>query len=117
MKHVVFLVRSAPYGTAAIAESVRACLGFGAMPMAVSYVLMDDGVWALAPHQNAQAIGAKPVLEILSGLADLDVGLYAEQESLAERGLTVDGLEPAFTPISGSAIADLIARADAVLTY
>ena len=117
MKNVVFLVRSAPYGSAGIPESVRACLGFGTMPMDVHYVLMDDAVWALAADQNAEAIGSTDVRKVLSVLADLEVGLHVETEALAERGLTAEAARVELQPVSGEQIADLIAGADVVLTY
>jgi len=117
MKKVLFLVRTAPYGSAAIPESVRACLGFGTMPMEVRYVLMDDAVWALNPGQQPEAIGAPPVLRVLNSLADLDVELLADQGALAERGLSAEGVEPRFEAISREGIAELIASADVVMTY
>ena len=117
MKSVLFLVRSAPYGSAAIPESVRACLGFGTMPMDVNYVLMDDAAWALTPNQRPEAIDASPVQQVLAALADLDVNLFVDSQALEERGLCLEGLPAHFTPASHERIADLIAGADAVLTY
>jgi tRNA 2-thiouridine synthesizing protein C len=117
MKSVLFLVRSAPYGSAGIPESVRSCLGFGAMPMNVSYVLLDDAVWALMPDQNPAAIHSTDVRKVLGGLEDLDVALYAGEASLADRGLTLEGATPTLAPITAAGIADLIATSDVVLTY
>jgi len=117
LKHVLFIVRTAPYGSAAVPESVRSCLGFGTMPMLVSYLLMDDGVWAVAPSQEPSAIGGANALELIQGLSDLDVTLYAEIEALQARGLAVDGLEPGFAPVSRDEISELIAQSDIVMTY
>ena len=117
MKNVLFLVRSAPYGSAGIPESVRSCLGFGAMPMDVHYVLMDDAVWALAPNQKPEAIDSTDIRRVLGGLEDLDVAVYAEEGALGERGLSLDGVRLKIEPISADGIADLTAGADVVLTY
>jgi tRNA 2-thiouridine synthesizing protein C len=117
MKRILFVVRSAPYGTATIAESVRACLGFTTMPLELGYVVMDDATWALAPHQQPGAIGAAPVLELIGNLAESDVKLYVDAAALQERGLSAEGVKPAFTLVDTDALADLIADADAVLTY
>jgi tRNA 2-thiouridine synthesizing protein C len=117
MKRVLFLVRSAPYGSATIAESVRACLGFTTMPLELDYVLMDDAAWALALNQRPAAIGAAPVLELIGNLADSGVRLHVDAAALSERGLRLEGVEPAFAPLDTDALADLIAGADAVLTY
>jgi len=117
MKQVLFLVRSAPYGTASIPESVRGCLGFATMPLELAYVLMDDAAWALAPGQESTAIGAPPVLGLFAGLADADVQLFVDEQALAERGLSLEGVVPEFAPVSGEQIAALISRAHAVMTY
>jgi tRNA 2-thiouridine synthesizing protein C len=117
LKHVLFLIRTAPYGSAAIPESVRSCLGFGTMPLQVSYLLMDDAAWAVAPSQDPSGIGGANALQLIQNLADLDVALFVEAEALQERGLTVEGLEPGFEPLSRDAISDLIAQADVVMTY
>lgn len=117
MKKVLFLVRTAPYGSAAIPESVRACLGFGTMPMEVSYVLMDDATWALAPGQRPESIGASSVQTTLAALGGVDVEVLVEAEALAERGLTAEGAGPGVRAVSGAQIADLVAAADVVMTY
>lgn len=117
MKRILFLVRSAPYGSATIAESVRACLGFTTMPLELAYVLMDDGAWALLPNQRPEAIGAAPVLELIGNLADAGVRLYVDSAAVSQRGLSLEGVEPTFTPLDTDGLADLIASSDAVLTY
>jgi tRNA 2-thiouridine synthesizing protein C len=117
MKQVVFLVRSAPHGTAAIPESHRSCLGLATLPFEMSYVLEADAVWALLPGQRPEAIGSTDTLELITQLADLDVGLYVDEEALAARGMAAADLGPEFTTVTREQIADFIASADAVLTY
>ena len=117
MKQVLFVVRAAPYGSAAIAESVRSCLGFATMPFELSYLLMDDAAWALLPNQRPQGIGGTPVLSIIANLAESDVRLCVDADSLRERGLTTEGVEPRFEALSQAEVADLVGAADAVLTY
>ncbi|MGD9494983.1 MAG: DsrE family protein [Armatimonadota bacterium] len=117
MKQVLFIVRTAPYGSAAVPESVRACLGFGTMPVEVSYLLTDDGVWALAPGQQAEAIGAESAPGLIASLAELGVRIFAESEALQARGLAADGLGFPLTALAADQIARLIAAADAVITY
>ena len=117
MKRVLFLVRTAPYGSAAIPESVRSCMGFGTMPFQISYLLMDDGAWAVAPGQAPEAIHGNDALQLIQSLADLDIELLVEQEALAARGLTVEHLDPPIRPVSQDEIADIIASAEMVMTY
>ncbi len=117
MKRVVFLVRTPPYGSAAIPESTRTCLGLATMSLDLSYVLMDDATWAILPHQQPELIEGNDVLALITGLAELDVKLQVCSEGLAERGLSATDLRPEFSAISREAITELIAQADVVLTY
>ena len=117
MKQVVFLVQSAPHGTAAIPESQRSCLGLATMPFEIRYVLEADAVWALLPGQSPEAIGSSDARELVTQLADLDVALYVEKEALAVRGMAAADLGPEFTTVTREHIAEFIASADAVLTY
>lgn len=117
MKKVLFLVRSAPYGSAAIPESVRACLGFGTMPLEVSYVLTDDATWVLLPDHQPEPIGGNDALALIGNLSDLGVRLYVDEAALAARGLTAGADAPEFVALPPDGIADLVAGADAVLTY
>ncbi len=117
MKQILFIVRTAPYGSAAIPESVRSCLGFATMPVEVHYLLTGDGAWALQPGQDPSGIGAQDASGMIADLADLDVRLYVEKEALEARGLSLEGLDAEVAPLDGEQIADLIASADAVITY
>ena len=117
MKNVLFIVRTAPHGSAAVPESIRTCLGFGTMPFDIGYVLLDDATWAVLPNQRPESIGGNDALELISNLTDLGVRLYVESDALAERGLSVAGIEPEFVPLSQVQISDLIASADVVRTY
>lgn len=117
MKSILFVVRTAPYGSAGIPESVRGCLGFATMPLDLHFLLVDDATWALAPNQQPAAIGGTPMPVLLEGLADSDVKLYAEAEALGARGLSTEGLGFEVTAVTREQIQALIASADAVLTY
>jgi len=116
MKTVLFMVRTAPHGSAAIPESHRACLGFATMPFEVCYLLTEEAVWALQPGQHAEAIGGQDARALVSELGDLGVSLYAEAEALQARGIDSAEVAPV-QPLSADEIADLIASADAVMTY
>ena len=117
VKKVLFMVRSAPYGTAAIPESVRACLGFATMTGEVSYLLMNDAVWALMPDQQAGLINAENALEMLRQLNELGVALHVETTALQQRDLPLEEVDIPVAPLSQDEISDLIATVDAVITY
>lgn len=116
MKTVLFMVRTPPHGSAAIPESHRACLGFATMPFEVNYLLIDDAVWALQPGQRADAIGGRDARGLVEELGDLGVNLFAEADALEARGLDPDAIGPV-AAVSADEISDLIATADAVMTY
>lgn len=117
VKKVLFIVRSAPYGTAAIPESVRACLGFATMTAEINYLLMDDGVWALMPDQQAGLIGAENTLEMIRQLDELGVALHVQRTALQERNLSLEEIGIPITALSPDGISKLIATVDAVITY
>ena len=117
MKRILVLVQTAPYGSAAIPESARACLGLATMPLQISYVLAGDAVWALLPTQDPDPIGAANALQVIRDLGEMDVALLVEDRSLAERGLSLDDAGEGFNAVTREQIGDLVANADAVLTY
>ncbi len=117
MKQVVFLVQSAPHGTAAIPESQRCCLGLATLPFEIRYVLEADAVWALLPEQHPEAVGGYDAGELITQRAELDVALYVDQDALNSHGMAEADLRPEFTTVTREQIAEFIASADAVLTY
>ena len=117
MKRILFLVQTAPYGSAAIPESARACLGLATMPLEISYALTGDAVWALLPAQEPAAIGATSARQVITDLADMDVSLLVDEGSLHERGMQAGDLGEEFSTVTREQIADRVANADAVLTY
>lgn len=117
MKSVLFLVRTAPYGSAAIPEAARACLGFATMPLDLTLLLTDDAAWAPAPNQAAETIGAPAVPLLLESLVDADVKVAVDEEALAARGLSTEALPEGVVSVSAAAIGDLVHRSDAILTY
>lgn len=117
MKKILFLIRTAPYGSAGIAEGVRSALGFATLPYEINVILMDEAVWALLPNQRPDAIGSATTWSLFETLADIDVILNADSEAIAERGITISSDGPKFNILNSDEISALIGQADAVLTY
>ncbi len=117
MKTVLFLVRSAPYGSAAIPEGARACLGFATMPLDLTFLLTEDAAWACAPDQVPESIQAPAVPALLETLLDADVKVAVDAEALSARGLDPQGLPEGVVAVSAAAIGDLVHHSDAILTY
>jgi len=117
MKKILFIMRTAPYGSAGIAEGVRSALGFATLPFELNIILMDEAVWAFLPNQQPEGIGGNPTWSLFETLTDIDVTLNADSEAINERGLAVQSDMPKFNILNSDEISALIGQADAVLTY
>lgn len=93
-KKFMYVNRKAPYGTVYALESLEVVLIGAAFEQDVTLAFIDDGVYELAKGQNTKAIGMKNFSPTYSALGDYDVNkIYVEQESLEERGLSLDDLQ------------------------
>lgn len=95
VKKFLYLNRRAPYGSIYALESLEVVLIGAAFDQQVSLAFVDDGVFQLAKGQDTKSLGVKNFSPTFRALGDYGVTkFYVEQESLAERGLTVDDLMP-----------------------
>ncbi len=89
----MYINRRAPHGTIYAWESLEVVLIGAAFDQDVSLAFMDDGVYQLLKGQDTSGIETKNFSPTYSALGDYDVTkLYVEQESLEERGLTLEDL-------------------------
>lgn len=94
-KSFLYINRKAPYGTIYALESLEVVLIGAAFEQDVSLAFLDDGVYQLMAGQDTAGAGFKNFSKTYRALGDYEVRkLYVEQESLAERGLSVDDLMP-----------------------
>lgn len=94
VKKFLYLNRKAPYGTIYAWESLEVVLIGAAFDQDVSLAFLDDGVYQLVKQQDTSGIGMKNFSPTYAALGDYGVKkIYVEQESLAERGLTLDDLQ------------------------
>ncbi|MGE3246192.1 MAG: sulfurtransferase complex subunit TusC [Beijerinckiaceae bacterium] len=94
-KKFLYINRKAPYGSIYALESLEVVLIGAAFEQDVSLAFIDDGVYQLMNGQDTAGIGMKNFSRTYKALGDYEVRkLYVEAESLAERGLTVDDLQP-----------------------
>lgn len=92
-KKFLYVNRKAPYGSVYALESLEVVLIGAAFEQDVSLAFIDDGVFQLMKGQKTDGIGQKNFSPTYSALGDYDVNkIYVEQESLDERGLTLDDL-------------------------
>ena len=107
MKSVLYLVRRPPGRLAD--ETTDLMLVSGVFEQATAVVFVDDGVLQLAGLDARQSpLRALPTYAVES--------LYADAQSLAERGISLDTAALAVAPIDAPALKELIASHDIVLT-
>lgn len=95
IKKFLYVNRKAPYGTIYAWESLEVVLIGAAFEQDVSVAFIDDGVYQLCKGQSTSGIGMKNFSPTYSALGDYGVTrLYVEQESLEERGLSLEDLLP-----------------------
>ena len=94
-KKMMYINRNAPYGTVYALEGLEVVLIGAAFEQDVSMAFIGDGVYQILQGQDTSESDMKNFSPTYNALGDYEVTkLYVEQESLDERGLTVDDLMP-----------------------
>ena len=131
-KKFLYVNRKAPYGTVYALESLEVVLIGAAFDQDVSLAFLDDGVFQLAKGVDTKGIGMKNFSNTYRALGDYGVTkLYVENESLGERGLTLDDLQaitfedendgfkekPSIIPVSRAELAKVMSEQDVILSF
>jgi tRNA 2-thiouridine synthesizing protein C len=94
-KKMLYINRNAPYGTVYALEGLEVVLVGAAFEQDVSMAFIGDGVFQILKGQDTSESDMKNFSPTYNALGDYEVTrLYVEQESLDERGLSVDDLMP-----------------------
>ena len=118
VKKFMLVNRKAPYGTSYALEGLEVVLITATLDQDVSVVFMDDGVYALARGQQTQGIGIKNFSAGYRALEGYDVEkLYADSDSLAQRGLTVQDLVVPVEVLDARQMGELMAQQDVILSF
>jgi len=132
VKKFMYVNRKAPYGTVYALESLEVVLIGAAFDQDVSLAFVDDGVYQLTKGQDTSEIGIKNFSKTYSALGDYEVSkIYVDQESLDERGLTLNDLQhlvwedededwaekDSIRILSRAEMADLFEEQDVVLSF
>lgn len=81
-------MRKAAHGGVEVQETLDIVLTMAAFDQSVSLLLLDDGVFQIKKGQQPESLGIKDIASIYKALEIYDVkSIYAEVESLQERGL------------------------------
>lgn len=113
-KSLLVISRQAPWSGPSAREALDVVLAGGAFDLPIGLLFLDDGVFQLAPHQDARAVQQKDLGANLQALGLFGIeDVFACSHSLAERGLT----EPTVAqPLGNEDISRLIDRYDQVIT-
>ena len=117
-KRFLYIMRRPPHGSIFAQEGLDTVLIGAAFEQSVSLLFLDDGVFVLKRGQAPEGIGLKNFARGFRALPDYDVEhIYAEDRSLAERGLTPADLIMEVEPVSPQRAGALIDAHDIVLTF
>lgn len=113
-KSLLVISRQAPWSGPSAREALDIVLAGGAFDLPIGLLFMDDGVFQLAPHQDAKAVQQKDLSANLQALGLFGIDdVFTCNHSLAERGLA---LPASAQPLSSAEISTLIDRYDQVIT-
>ena len=113
-KSLLVISRQAPWSGPSAREALDIVLAGGAFDLPIGLLFMDDGVFQLAPHQNAKAVQQKDLSANLQALGLFGIDdVFACNHSLTERGLPPPASAQA---LDSAAISQLIDRYDQVIT-
>ena len=117
MKSFLIITRRSPYGTSYGKEALDAVLMASAF-VPVSLLFLDDGVFQIKQHQDADCIEIKDYSPTFAVLEQYDVkNIYVSASSLQTRGLTEKDLVLDVEVISDARIANLLDTNAVVLSF
>ncbi|AJZ95582.1 MULTISPECIES: sulfurtransferase complex subunit TusC [Pseudomonas] len=113
-KSLLVINRQSPWSGPSARETLDIVLAGGAFDLPIGLLFLDDGVFQLAPHQDAKAVQQKDLSANLQALGLFGIDeVFACSHSLAERGLSTPANAQ---PLDTAAICELIDRYDQVIT-
>jgi len=118
-KKILLINRHAPYGTSIAREALDAALAASVYDQDLSLLFMDDGVFQLINHQDAQRISQKNFAAMLPVLPLYGIEkIFVHQESLNERSITPDELAiKEIILINNKEIGTLMTEQDQLLSF
>lgn len=116
MKNFLFVMRQPPHSGIYVQEQLDMILLTAAFEQPVTLLFLDDGVFQIKNAQNPDALQKKDTAAIFKALELYDVReLYAESESLQERGLTLSDLLLPVNAVRRSEIAAFISGYEVIV--
>lgn len=116
-KSVLIICKQAPWSNISARETLDLALAGGAFDLPISMLFIGDGVFQLAPEQQAKTIQQKDISANLQALPLFGIEqLLVAETSLLERGLTAEQLLLPVTTVPQQQLATLLTQYDVVLT-
>jgi tRNA 2-thiouridine synthesizing protein C len=113
---LLIISRQAPWSGPSAREALDIVLAGGAFDLPIGLLFLDDGVFQLAPTQDARAVQQKDLSANLQALSLFGVeDVFACSYSVAERGLVSLGLDTVQL-LNPEQISSIIDRYDQVIT-
>jgi tRNA 2-thiouridine synthesizing protein C len=118
IKKLMYVCRTAPYGTIYALEALEVVLIGAAFEQDVCLVFADDGVFEIMKGEKTDAIGMKNFSPTYRALEMYDVEkLYVEKESMEQRGLSTDDFNVEVEVKTAAELSGLMEEMDIVLNY
>jgi tRNA 2-thiouridine synthesizing protein C len=115
-KKFLFVARRSPHAGIRARESLDMMLAAAAFEQRVEVLLLDDGVYQLKSAQKPEALASAPVAPLFEALEIYDVeGVWAETESLNERGLSPSDLAMPVRQLPRARVAGFLAEHDVLV--
>lgn len=115
---IMFVMRKAAHGSIYAYEGLEAMLIMGAFEQDISVAFIDDGVFVLKKEQDTKPLGVKEFSKTFRTLEDFDItNIYADKESLEQRGLTADDLIIPVKVVGAGEIAKIMEEQDVLLPF
>lgn len=115
---LLFILRSAPYGTTLAREGLEAALAAAALGQKVSVLFMDDGVFQLLKDQQPGHIGQKNSGAMVAALPMYDIEhCFAEHSSLTARHLNPSEIDPGIQVIDTQSVQQVMASHKHIVSF
>ncbi|MHB0763693.1 sulfurtransferase complex subunit TusC [Stutzerimonas sp. NM35] len=116
-RSMLIISRQSPWSGPTAREALDIVLAGGAFELPLGLLFLDDGVFQLAPMQQATSVQQKDLTANLQALPLFGIeALFAARRSLDERGLDEASLGLPVEVLDDDALGALINRYDHVIT-
>jgi len=117
MKKYLFVMRQPPHFSSRVQETLDQMLTTAAFDQTVGVLFVDDGVLQLKKGQNSEKMALKNTAAMFSALEMYDINkLYAETESLVERGLSAEDLILVVEKLPRASVIELLKNHDVMIS-